>query len=297
MRRIVLLITICCQVFWVAAQKKAPKWMDKQRKAVVTVTTYGKDNQKKASGTGFFITETGEALSGYSLFKDAARATVTDADGKEYPVSRILGADELYDVIKFKVEVPKKAVFLPIAREPISQGVIAYLMPYSTGKITKFGEGPVSEVSKLKEPFSYYKLSMALESGQVNAPVLTADGEVFGLAQEDASGKKEDSYAVSAGYANSLTIQSADAFNSTYSRIGIRKAWPSDVSQAQVSLYLMASSQDPKTYQATLNDFIATFPDSPDGYLNRANHYAYHRADLALTEAEQGVVWIRRWKI
>ena len=78
MRRIVLLITICCQVFWVAAQKKVPKWMDKQRKAVVTVTTYGKDNQKKASGTGFFITETGEALSGYSLFKDAARATVTD---------------------------------------------------------------------------------------------------------------------------------------------------------------------------------------------------------------------------
>ena len=71
MRRIVLLITICCQVFWVAAQKKAPKWMDKQRKAVVTVTTYGKDNQKKASGTGFFITETGEALSGYSLFKDS----------------------------------------------------------------------------------------------------------------------------------------------------------------------------------------------------------------------------------
>lgn len=154
------MITICCQVFWVAAQKKAPKWMDKQRKAVVTVTTYGKDNQKKASGTGFFITETGEALSGYSLFKDAARATVTDADGKEYPVSRILGADELYDVIKFKVEVPKKAVFLADAREPISQGATAYLMPYSTGKITKFGEGPVSEVSKLKEPFSYYKLSM-----------------------------------------------------------------------------------------------------------------------------------------
>lgn len=50
----------------------------------------------------------------------------------------------------------------------------------------------------------------------------------------------------------------------------------------------MANSQDPKTYLATLNDFIATFPDSPDGYLNRANHYAYHRADLAPTEAEQG---------
>ena len=47
MRRIVLLITICCQVFWVAAQKKAPKWMDKQRKAVVTVTTYEKITRRK----------------------------------------------------------------------------------------------------------------------------------------------------------------------------------------------------------------------------------------------------------
>ena len=165
MRRIVLLITICCQVFWVAAQKKAPKWMDKQRKAVVTVTTYGKDNQKKASGTGFFITETGEALSGYSLFKDAARATVTDADGKEYPVSRILGADELYDVIKFKVEVPKKAVFLPIAREPISlvgddTDGKAYLMKEITYGVDYFSQiHYISEYSrsppKVKPPAAY----------------------------------------------------------------------------------------------------------------------------------------------
>lgn len=287
MRRIVLLITICCQIFCVAAQKKAPKWMEKQRKAVVTVTTYGKDNLKKASGTGFFITETGEALSGYSLFRDAFKATVTDADGKEYPVTSILGADELYDVIKFKVELPKKAVFLPMAQEPVAQGSAVYLMPYATTKITRYGEGPVAEVSKLKEPFSYYKISMPLEPGQVNAPVLTENGEVFGLAQEDASGKKEDSYAVSAGYANSLQVNSADAFNTTYSRIGIKKAWPSDVNQAQVSLYLMANSQDPKTYLATLNDFIATFPNSPEGYLSRANHYAFHRADLAPSEEEQ----------
>ena len=69
MRRIVLLITICCQVFWVAAQKKAPKWMDKQRKAVVTVTTYGKDNQKKASGTGFFILYQPFATPGLTLWE------------------------------------------------------------------------------------------------------------------------------------------------------------------------------------------------------------------------------------
>lgn len=39
------------------------------------------------------------------------------------------------------------------------------------------------------------------------------------------------------------------------------------------------------------NDFIATFPDSPDGYLNRANHYAYHRV-IWLYEAEQGGAYL-----
>lgn len=287
MRRIVLLIAICCQVFMVAAQKKAPKWMDKQRKAVVSVTTYGKDGQKAHTGTGFFIHENGEALSAYSLFKDAARAIVTDMDGKEYPVAAIVGADELYDVIKFKVDVPKKVAYFPIASDPVSLGSTAYLLPYAPGKQLKFEEGPIVEVSKLKDPYSYYKMSIALEAGQVNSPLLTENGEVFGLAQEDASGKKENSYAVSAGYANSLQVNSADAFNTVYSRMGIKKAWPADVDQAQVSLFLLASTQDAKAYLETLNDFIATFPNSADGYLSRANHYAYRRADLAATADQQ----------
>lgn len=281
MKKIVLLAWICCQAFLVAAQKKAPKWMDKQRKAVVTVTTFNRDNQQIASGNGFFVTETGEALSAYSLFKDAARAVVKDADGREMEVTRILGADELYDVIRFRVDAPKRVVFLPLSAEPVAKGTAVYLLPYSQGKVTKFGQGVVTEVSKLKDPYSYYKMSMPLEPGEANAPLLTETGEVFGLAQEDASGKNTDSYAVSAGYANSLSIAPADIFNTMYSSIGIKKAWPADVEQAQVALFLSGNVQDAKSYLATLDDFIATFPESADGYLSRANHYAFRRAELA----------------
>lgn len=287
MRKTILLIFICCQACLLAAQKNAPKWMDKQRKAVVTVTTFNRDNKQIASGNAVFVTETGEAISGYSLFKDAARAVVKDADGKEMPVVRILGADELYDVIKFKVNVPKKVAFLPLAAEPVANGTTAYLMPYSQGKLTTFGQGTVAEVSKLKDPYSYYKIAMPLEPGQANAPLLTDVGELFGLAQEDASGKNADSYAVSAGYANSLSIAPADAFNPIYNSIGIRKAWPAEPGQAQVALYLFGNVQDAQSYLETLNDFIATFPQSPDGYLSRAGHYAYHRAELASSPEEQ----------
>ena len=47
----------------VHAQQKAPKWMDKQKQAVVVITTYNKDNKELRKGTGFFVSETGEWLS------------------------------------------------------------------------------------------------------------------------------------------------------------------------------------------------------------------------------------------
>lgn len=284
---LLLLILICCHLLPATAQKNAPKWMDKSKKAVVLITTYGKDGAKLTSGTGFYVSETGDVLAAYDLFKGVEKATITDVDGKTYPVTAIVGADELYDVIKVKSEAPKKVQFLPIASDPLAVGTAAYLLPYTTAKTLNFGQGTITEVSKLKDPYSYYKLSIPLEDGQVNAPILNAEGQVFGLAQADASGKKDVSYAVSAAYTNSLSVAATDFLNTVYNNIGIKKAWPADEEQAQVALFLKGSTQDAKSYLETLNDFIATFPNSADGYLNRASHYAGRRAELASTPAEQ----------
>lgn len=288
MKRILLLIILIgCHLLPAIAQKDTPKWMEKSKKAIVAVTTYGKDGNKLASGTGFFVSETGDVVSAYDLFKGADKATVTDSEGKTFPVETILGADEMYDVIKFKVTIPKKVPFLSIANEPLTNGATVYLLPYSSGKNVISEKGTIVEVSKLKDPFGYYKISFPLKEGQINAPFLTADGEVFGLAQDDASGKKQNSFAVSAGYVNSLAISSADFLSSIYKSMSIKKAWPTDVDQALVALFLKGSGQDAKSYLEILNDFIATFPNTQEGYLNRSNHYAFRRAELAATPAEQ----------
>ncbi|MDR1356442.1 MAG: serine protease [Tannerellaceae bacterium] len=266
----------------VAAQK-APKWMDKSMKAVLRVTTFDKNNNKINSTGGFFVTETGEALSAYSLFNGAAKATVTDTEGKTYPVTYIIGADDLYDVIRFKVAVQKKVPFLPLAADPAPEGSPVFMMPYGG----TFLQGNVTEVSKLKDSYSYYKLSFPIEKEQTNSPLLLAGGQVFALTQEDASGKKEHSYGVSATYVNSLSMSTADVFNTVYTRVGIRKMWPLDAEQAAVALFLQAASQDAATYLETLNDFVATFPDAADGYMSRASHYVNKRAELAADAAGQ----------
>ena len=270
------------------AQKNAtPKWMDKSKNAVVRITTYGKDGAQIATGTGVFVSEAGDVITGYTLFEGANTAKVTDAEGASFPVTHIIGADELYDVIKVRVGVTGKVRYLNMASDPQAVGSISYLLPYTTAKKASSQQGTITEVSKLKDPYSYYKLSLPLEGDKVNTPVLNAEGEVFGLVQADASGKKDISFAVSAAYAGSLSMSPTDFLNSTYNTIGIPKAWPANVEEAQVALFLKNSVEDAKTYLNTLNDFIATFPDAPDGYVSRANHYAVHRAELASSPEEQ----------
>ncbi|MDH6305565.1 tetratricopeptide (TPR) repeat protein [Parabacteroides sp. PF5-5] len=286
MKRLIILTIVCCFSFTIFAQN-APKWMEKSKKAVVSVTTFDKGDRKIGTTNGFFISENGEALSAYSIFKGAERATVTDADGATYNVASIMGADDLYDVVRFKVTINKKVTFLPLANDPVATGTPVYLLSFSTGKAINFKQGSIAEVSKLKDPYSYYKVTFPIESEQENAPLLLASGQVFGLAQADASGKKENSYAVSASYTQSLQVSATDAFNSVYTNIGIRKGWPADIEQASVSLFLLSSSQEPKKYLETLNDFIATFPHAADGYLSRATHYANNRAALASSPAEE----------
>jgi tetratricopeptide (TPR) repeat protein len=256
--------------------------MEKSKKAILTVTTFDKNNRKINSTGGFYVSESGEALSAYSLFNGADRATVTDTDGNTYPVASIIGADDLYDVIRFKVSVPRKVPFLPLASDPVAAGTPVFLLTAQAAR-----QGAVEEVSKLKDPYSYYKISFPLEEGQANTPLLLSTGQVFALAQDDASGKKTHSYGVSATYVNSLRQTTTDAFNTVYTRIGIRKAWPADVGEASISLFLLAGTQDAKTYLETLDDFVATFSNHPDGYLNRASHYAAKRTDLASDPAGQ----------
>ncbi|MCD7932167.1 MAG: tetratricopeptide repeat protein [Tannerellaceae bacterium] len=287
MKRIVLLMMICSVSLVVSAQKNTPKWMDKARKAVVKITTYDQDDRRLGEGYGVFVSETGDILSGYTLFKGAYRGVVTDFEEKEYPVTHIVGADELYDVIKIRVSVPKKVSFLQIAAGPVSQDQTAYQLLYSPAKEMNFKQGTITDVSPLKEIYSYYQLGFPLENGTVNTPLVNSNGDVFGLAQEDASGKNELFYAVSAAYTNSLVQGSLDIFNSTYRNIGIRKAWTTNPEDAAIALFLLSSQQDVETYQATINDFIATFPTLPDGYRNRASFYVSRKAELAGTPAGQ----------
>ena len=108
-KKIFLLSALCLlEVQWSMAQ--APKWVDKAKRAVFSVITYGENDKILNTGNGFFVTEDGVALSDCSLFEGAQRAVVVNSEGVQMPVVSIMGANDMYDVIKFRVGISTKKV-------------------------------------------------------------------------------------------------------------------------------------------------------------------------------------------
>jgi len=260
---------------------QTPKWVEKAKRAVFSVVTYDKSDKMLNTGNGFFVSEDGLALSDYSLFKGAERAVVITAEGKQMPVSTILGANDMYDVIKFRVAITEKKVpALVVAKTTPAVGTDAWMLPYSTQKSIACVSGKVKEVSKVAGEYHYYTLGMQMKDKMVSCPVMNVEGQVFGIAQKSSGlDTVTTCYAAGAAFAMAQKISALSLGDAALKSIGIRKGLPDTEEQALVYLFMASSSLSSEDYGKLLDDFIRQFPANTDGYLRRANYYVAKAKD------------------
>ena len=279
-KKILLLFAISLMTQWTFSQ---PKWVEKAKRAVFSIVTYDKNDKMLNSGNGFFVSEDGVALSDYSLFKGASRAVIINYEGEEMPVEAIMGADDMYDVVKFKVAITEKKVpALPLASVAPVVGADVCLLPYSTQKSRTYTAGKVKAVDKVTDNYAYYTLDMRLKDKMVSCPLMTMDGNVFGLAQK-ATGQDTASicYAVDANYVMAQKIAALSYNDMTLKDIGIKKALPESEEEALIFLLMASSQLSSEKYMAVLEDFVRQFPNSPDGYMRRASQRMFVSDDGA----------------
>lgn len=280
-KKLLLMLTLCLLAQWSVAQ--APKWVDKAKRAVFSVVTYDQNDKILNTGNGFFVTEDGVALSDYALFRGAQRAVVVSSEGVQMPVQAIMGANDMYDVVKFRVGISgKKISALTPATVAPAAGADVYLLPYSTQKDRSYTAGKVKEADKIAEKYYYYTLDMQLKDKMVSCPVMTADGQVFGLAQKS-SGQDTATicYAIDANFAIAQNISALSYGDMALRDIGIKKALPDTEEQALVFLYMASSQLSAEKYMEVLEDFIAQYPNNADGYIRRASQQLFMSKDDA----------------
>ena len=264
-----LFFMIGCMLLATVSYAQNPAWTKKAAQAVFTLKTFGADGSLLASVNGFFIDEQGQAVSSFAPFKNAQRAVIIDAQGKEMEVDFLIGYNDMYDVAKFHV-IAKKTQALSIAQNAASNGATLWLMPYAVKKVPACTKGTVSSAEQFGEGYTYYTLDMETSDQQVGCPILNEQGEAVGILQPSASGKSTTGYAVSARYANSLRISALSQNDPVLRTVKIAKALPDDQSEATLALYVSSSTMSTEEYDQLINRFIEKFPQSSDGYIYRA---------------------------
>lgn len=243
-----------------------PSWVKKATKSVFTLKTFAEDGSLIGSSNGFFTSANGDAVSNYTPFKGASRAVVIDASGKELPVISIVGVNDMYDVVKFRVNGKTQPLAISSVTTPVNSQV--WLLPYH--EIKNVPAGIVRKSETFQGEYQYYTIAMTMPTNTVSTPLINQAGEVVGLMQQPATDNDTLSYAVSARFADSLKISGFGMNEATLQQTKIKKELPDDIKEAVLALYMASSRQDSASYVALVKDFIIKFPHAADGYMYRA---------------------------
>ena len=258
-----------------------PSWVKKATKSVFTLKTFAEDGSLIGSSNGFFTSATGDAVSNYTPFKGASRAVVIDASGKELPVVSIVGVNDMYDVVKFRVS--GKTQPLAVSAASTAAGSQVWLLPYR--EVKNVPAGTIRKAETFQGEYEYYTIAMTMPANTVSTPLINQAGEVIGLMQQPATDKDTLSYAVSARFADSLKISGFGMNEATLLQTKIKKELPDDIKEAVLALYMASGRQDSAAYVMLVEDFIQKFPNAADGYQYRAQLKA-SQDDFAAAEKD-----------
>lgn len=269
-------------VTYVHGQSKQVK---KAAASIFSLTTFKTDGTLLASTNGVFISDNGEAISAFYPFVGADSAVVIDTNGNALPVDVIIGANELYDVCKFKVN--GKTTPIKIASTPSMNGEKVWMLGYSI-KNQEAKQVPIQKTELFMDKYTYYIFSSETPENMEGCPFVNAKGELIGILQH--ANHSEGTHAVDAHFMKDMQINNGLSLADPVLRqTTIRTQLPAKEEDALVTL-MMASEQNKKNYLKYIQDFKRSFPHAVDGYAAQARQYANKKEFAkAATEMETAI--------
>lgn len=269
-------------VTYVHGQSKQVK---KAAASIFSLTTFKTDGTLLASTNGVFISDNGEAISAFYPFVGADSAVVIDTNGNALSVDVIIGANELYDVCKFKVN--GKTTPIKIASTPSMNGEKVWMLGYSI-KNQEAKQVPIQKTELFMDKYTYYIFSSETPENMEGCPFVNAKGELIGILQH--ANHSEGTHAVDAHFMKDMQINNGLSLADPVLRqTTIRTQLPAKEEDALVTL-MMASEQNKKNYLKYIQDFKRSFPHAVDGYAAQARQYANKKEFAkAATEMETAI--------
>lgn len=249
-----LLLTLCFSFATMAIAQ--PSAVKKAANATFTLTTFDTKGSILSTTNGVFVSTDGVCVSTWKPFAGAAKAVVIDNNGQKYDVETMLGANEIYDVAKFKVNA--KTAAAPFASSATANSTAWVVIPAKAGEPIK---ASINKVEKFMDKYNYCVLTTSAPEKNNGAPLLNEQGQIVGI--YNSNGNLQS--ATDARYANDFVLVGLSQNDPTLLQSGIRIGLPQQSDEAIIAL-LLSSNKIESLRTATINDFLQKFPALNNGY-------------------------------
>ncbi len=245
-----------------------PKFASKVKKGIFSVNTYDKNGNLLRQGKGFYVGDNGEAVADYRLFKNAYKAVAVDAAGKSVGVDCVLGADDAYSMVRFRVATKGNAV-LPSVKvfQPMNSKI--FVLNGADKADMKSEQATVADTSLIQGKYVFYGLDRKVDDNLIGLPVFNEAGVLVGMLHSSMGNK---SYVLDIRFREVLNIEAIPNSSASVAlgNIFIPKGLPATAEEALVYLYMKSHSTSNDEYMDMTNRFVASFPQNAEGYLRRA---------------------------
>jgi hypothetical protein len=175
--------------------------------AVFYIEVFDSVGNPFASGSGFFISSSGVAVTNYHVIEGAASAKITMTDGKIYDIAGVYDYNESYDLAILQI-TGNGFPYLELGDpSTVVTGATVYAIGSPRGLDNTFSQGIVSNASRIlsENNVKYIQFDAAISHGSSGGALINTKGQVIGVTSGGADDAQNLNFAVPINLAGELS--------------------------------------------------------------------------------------------
>lgn len=149
--------------------------------AVFYLEVYDASGDVLQTGSGFFLSSDGTAVTNYHVLEGGSSAKATLSSGGTYPVSGVYDYEADRDIALLKVEGSGFSALTKGDSDSILGGATVYAIGSPLGLENTISQGIISNVSRQVEGNSYIQTSASISAGSSGGALIDTAGRVIGI--------------------------------------------------------------------------------------------------------------------
>ncbi len=173
--------------------------------AVFHIITYDRSGSPLKSGSGFFVSADGKAVTNHHVIEGAYSAIIRTHDGKEHKVSGAYDWDKNLDLALLKIEGGGYPYLEKGDSSAVKNGAAIYAIGSPLGLENSISQGIISSKSREIGGNEYIQISAPISRGSSGGALIDTSGKVIGVTTATVEGGQSLNLAVPINKLGALT--------------------------------------------------------------------------------------------